>query len=85
MRAGIHDQDDTQIAPKMGVIEDLMVEHDGVVIAWQPLKTRQVVEVDLAVIRPGPSESWTPWSLIEIAQACPRENGDWRHGAPPFC
>ena len=36
--AGIHHQDDTQIAPKMDVIEDLMTEHDGVVFARHTLK-----------------------------------------------
>ena len=36
--AGIDDEHDTQITPKMDVVKDLMVEHDGVVFALYPFK-----------------------------------------------
>ena len=38
LAAGVHHQDDTQIAPKMGVVEDLMIEPDRVVFARHTLK-----------------------------------------------
>ena len=36
--AGIHYEHDSQIAPKMNVVEDLMIEQGGVVFAVHPLK-----------------------------------------------
>ena len=36
--AGIHHKHDSQITPKMDVVKDLMVEHDGVVFALYPFK-----------------------------------------------
>ena len=35
---GIHDEHDEQVAPKMHVVEDLMVEHHVVVFALYPFK-----------------------------------------------
>ena len=37
-RAGIDHEHDTQVAPKMGVVEDLVIEQGGVVSAWHTLK-----------------------------------------------
>lgn len=39
LRAGIHDEDYPEVTPKMGVVEDLVIEQGGVVSAWHTLKT----------------------------------------------
>ncbi len=66
--AGIDHEHHTQIAPKMHVVEDLVIEHDGVVLARYTLKACQVVPMDLAVISLGSPGSWASRSLVEIAQ-----------------
>ena len=38
LSAGIDDEHHTQVAPKVNVVKDLMMENDGVVFTVQPLK-----------------------------------------------
>jgi hypothetical protein len=54
---GVDHEYDAEVALKLDMVEDLMIEHDPVIFGLNFFKAPEVVPVDLAVIgfgRPGP-------------------------------
>jgi hypothetical protein len=57
-----------QVTLKLDLVDNLVIEHHGVIFGLKRFKAREVVPVHLAVIRLGAPWSKAFWPLGEIAQ-----------------
>lgn len=65
---GVDHAHHAQVAAELDMVEDLMKEHDIVIVSLKACQTRQIVPVDLAIIGEGTSRAGAPGALGEIAE-----------------